>query len=307
VIKQLSLADVKLYDPFGGDIFSAAAVFWASSVNVVYGVIQQPASNCNDGNLDTICATAGTWSDSNPALRIYYSCPLGSTALSRVVVQSDPSRRDVLNVFSLHFVNSEYVADRPAYRFSGTQQTYTIPTTGMHRHAYLCAQPRLSLCKGSSIHWRRPPPTPRTGSCGVVIRPAANVPSGMSLVLAEVKLIDAVGRLLDRSKLAFELSSAYWYYEAGYCNDGDAQTWCWARNDDSVQTLRIAYPCDGSGTTLSSVVVAAAPGYESLLSAFALDFLNAAGTKDRASYTFSGAVLTYVVPTMGAQRQHALV
>ena len=135
----------------------------------------------------------------------------------------------------------------------------------------------------------------------MVIRPAASVPSGMSLVLGEVKLIDAAGLLLDRSKLAFKLSSAYWFKEAGNCNDGNAQTWCWARDDDNVQTLRIAYPCDGSGTTLSSVVVTAAPGYESRLSAFALDFVNAAGTKDRASYTFSGAVLTYVVPTTGAR------
>ena len=152
VIKQLSLADVKLYDSFGGDIFSAAAVFWQSSVNVVYGAWgsqqQQPASNCNDGNLATICATASTWSDSNPVLRIYYSCPLGSTSLSRVVVTSDPNRRDALSVFSLIFVNGENVADRPTYPFSGAQQTYTIPTTGMHRHAYICAQPRLSLCRG---------------------------------------------------------------------------------------------------------------------------------------------------------------
>ena len=277
--KQLSLAEVKLYDTSGGDVSSP--VFWLSSVNWNYNASwmkgkEFPASNCNDGSLSTICATASTIAggDTNPVLRIYYSCPLGSTALSRVVVYSDTVRMDALNVFSLLFVNDANVVDRPANPFSGTQQTYTISTTS---YTISTGETRLDSFQVGGWSSRNrflsagaaapPPPTchpacapnaPNTSahavpSCKVVIRPTvAGVVDYLNL--AEVKLYAANGAQI--TPFAVSMSTVYrGIYGSANVIDNNLATLGSTDDGDPSPTLTVQYDCPGGKTTAVKVVV----------------------------------------------------
>jgi hypothetical protein len=287
VVQQLSLAEIRLYDAIGNFVP-------LGSSSAVLSTVAREASLCIDSNVATTCATDP--SSSNPVLRVYYECPLGSTALSTVVVHSDQSRSAELSKFTLLFVNAANLADRPGYMFSGSQQAYTVSTTGTAQLVVPCSMSTLGarLNGAHLLH---------AGSCGVIIRPTYML---YPLGLADVRLFDAAGAQLQPNQLEFTMSSLYSLtsgYEVANCKDGYWWSSCWANTPsvDKVQTLRIAYQCKAGGTALSRVVVTAAYGYASNLGFFTLDFVNAVGAKDRASFTFSGALDEYDIPTKRAR------
>lgn len=121
-------------------------------------------------------------------------------------------------------------------------------------------------------------------------------------------LFDAAGAQLPRAFLTLAMGSVYQnangsIWPAVNCNDGSSDTICHTNNTDP--TLTVKYPCAGGATSLSKVRVTnwLDACCQSRLTSFSLDFLNATGGKDRASYKFEEARPTYSISPEGAQPQ----
>jgi hypothetical protein len=82
------------------------------------------------------------------------------------------------------------------------------------------------------------------------------------------------------------------------CLDGDPVTFCSTYGyfgRDPRPSINVSYPCPGGSTALSKVVVVPRQGQDSL-SAFQLDFRNAAGATDAPSANFAKQQKHIIVP-----------
>ena len=124
---------MELFNTDGSLIPSAALTFTATSQLEIPGS-DFAASRCNDGDTTTICQTKTPQDgDPSPALRDFYSCPKGSTALAKVVVHNamEAAAMATITNFVLDFINAAGTSDRPSYVFKAAAPAYNILLTGV--------------------------------------------------------------------------------------------------------------------------------------------------------------------------------
>lgn len=102
---------------------AAGAAIPTTAINVTSAnfLADSPAPRCSDGRNDTLCHSSGgaAW------LRLWYRCPGGKTALSKVVVTNRPTA--AFSTASTRTAWSSWTPAVPvAFQFAGNLSTYTV-------------------------------------------------------------------------------------------------------------------------------------------------------------------------------------
>lgn len=142
----------------------------------------------------------------------------------------------------------------------------------------------------------------------MAIRPTTRAVPNPPLHLAEVELFDLAGLRIPRSLTTATLTSraadatTHMQYTAAKCNNGNPNTTCQSLDPgllDPYPTLRVYYPCGSGPTSLSRVLVLNRQDCcQERLTAYTLDFVNALGALDRASYKFNETRLTFNITAL---------
>jgi hypothetical protein len=145
-------------------------------------------------------------------------------------------------------------------------------------------------------------------TCSVAITPNNSSSTTPPLSLADVRLYNMAGNRLPRNQLTFITSSTDIVMgssinSAAMCNDGSSSTFCQTLSPstgDASPSLRVFYPCTAAGaTSLSRVLVVNRQDCcQANVQHYKLDFLNAAGVPDMASFDFTDAQLRFSVPAV---------
>jgi hypothetical protein len=148
------------------------------------------------------------------------------------------------------------------------------------------------------------------GTCSVVVH--GDLPNGAHINLAEVELYDLSGARIHRSRMNASTSSLFLWAGADVTAlaaiDGATWTVChtnsaYSSPPDWDPTLTVTYPCPSGQTSLSRVVVVNRQDCcQQSIVGYRMDFLNAAGRQDRASYRFANAISSYTI-TLGELRE----
>ena len=126
-LEYFNIREIELYDS-AGDPIPRGQLTAALSTEYSSDTFTWPASNCIDGDLQTVCGTFNRWTgnDFNPWAAIKYPCANGSTSLSKVVVYNSDDTPERLLSYLLMFLDASGAPDRGSYRFTKQQLEYTV-------------------------------------------------------------------------------------------------------------------------------------------------------------------------------------